>query len=268
MTQVVRLYITDTLSPGALIALDEQRAHYVRHVMRLEDDEKITAFNAENGEWEASLQSQGKRSVQLVIGTQVSTPRPCPDVWLAFAAIKNKNELVVEKATELGVREIHPIFTRHAVVKSVNIEKLQAHATLAAEQCERHDVPAITTHKNLANFLGSHPAGRLLLYGDETGASAPLFTVIPAPERGSSITRDTPASGPRPPIKSGVTILIGPEGGFSAEEHRMLQSSTFAIGFGMGPRILRADTAAVAALACVLSAAGDWSQPPHFKRPS
>jgi 16S rRNA (uracil1498-N3)-methyltransferase len=241
---MIRLYTAESLFANARVMLDEARAHYVRNVMRLRDGDCIGAFNARDGEWEASIHANGKRDVALVIGKKLSAPRPCPDVWIAFAAIKNKNELVVEKATELGVSAIHPIITQHSVVKSLNTEKLQLHAMEAAEQCERFDIPVITPHKNLATFLGKFPTGRILLYGDESGTQ----------------TQPLPALPPQP-----LCILIGPEGGFSAEEHRMLQTCPFAQGFSMGPRILRADTAAISALACVMRTAGDWHHPPHFR---
>jgi len=243
----IRLYVATPLLTGALISLDEARAHYVRHVMRRGEGDKIAAFNAESGEWEATLRMHGKRDVQLSIGRQIAEPRVSPDIWLAFATIKNKNELVVEKATELGARELHPIITQHSVVKNINMEKLEAHAIEAAEQCERHDVPAITAHKNLANFLGDFPKDRVLLYGDESGKGKPLPELLPE-------LKDKK-----------LAILIGPEGGFSADEHYILKSVEFARGFGMGSRILRADTAAVAALGFVQAATGDWNGTPHFK---
>jgi 16S rRNA (uracil1498-N3)-methyltransferase len=243
----IRLYVAAPLLTGALVALDDARAHYVRHVMRKNEGDVIAAFNAESGEWEATLRMSGKRHVQLAIGKKISAPRPSPDVWFAFAAIKNKNELVTEKATELGASQLHPIITQHSVVRNINVEKLEAHAIEAAEQCERHDIPGITPHKNLANFLGVFPKERILLYGDESGKGKPLPDII-------SEYKNTK-----------LALLIGPEGGFSADEHRILQSAEYAVGFGMGPRILRADTAAIAALACIQSATGDWSQAPHFK---
>lgn len=243
---LIRLYIAQSLYTGSVIALDEARAHYVRHVMRLGDGAVIAAFNGENGEWEAILRIQGKREVQLMIGAQRAAPRRCPDVWLAFAMIKNKSELVVEKATELGVHQIHPIITQHSVVKNINTDKLHAHAIEAAEQCERHDVPAIIPHKNLRTFLSEFPQDRLLLYGDESGHGKPLAAILGH-------------------LASAVCLLIGPEGGFSTDEHRILQSVKFTQGFGMGPRILRADTAAIAALACIQSAVGDWTETPHFR---
>lgn len=243
----LRLFVATPLLSGMLVTLDEPRAHYVRNVMRRKENDAIAVFNAESGEWEAHVRLSGKRHVQLAIGRKIASPRPSPDLGLAFATIKNKNELVVEKATELGVSDIHVIITQHSVVKSVNMEKLTAHAIEAAEQCERHDVPRISTHKNLASFLGDFPQGEHLLYGDETGRGKPLADIISA-TKGKKIT-----------------ILIGPEGGFSADEHHLLASVAFAHGFGMGPRILRADTAAIAALSCIQSATGDWSEAPHFK---
>jgi len=243
----IRLFVAEPLETGALITLDEARAHYVQRVMRMREGEKLCVFNAQSGEWLATLSSAGKRSAQLTIGVQISPPRVCPDIWLAFAAIKNKNELVVEKATELGVRELHAIVTQHSVVKNINLEKLEAHAMEAAEQCERHDIPTITPHKNLASFLGEYPADRILLYGDETGEGKPLPEILRSLEAKK------------------LCVLIGPEGGFSADEHRILKSVTYTVGFGLGPRILRADTAAVAALACVQAVTGDWEKRPHFK---
>lgn len=246
-TPTIRLYVAENLLTGSLIMLDEARAHYVRHVMRRNDGDVIAAFNAESGEWEATLRMQGKKAVQLAIGKKIAGPRTSPDVWLAFATVKNKNELIVEKATELGVSALHTIVTQHSVVKSVNMEKLAAHAIEAAEQCERHDVPEITEHKNLGTFLGSFPADRVLLYGDESGKGKKL------PEILSTV------------IGKKIAVLVGPEGGFSGPEHHMLHALPQAKGFGMGPRILRADTAAVAALACVMATTGDWDAAPHFK---
>ena len=236
-----RLYIAESISPGAFVSLDEARAHYVRHVMRLGNGDRVAVFNAESGEWEAAVHMSGKRSVQLLVGKQLAAPHPCPDVWLAFAAIKNKSELVVEKATELGVREIHPIVTQHSVVKNINIEKLRAHAIEAAEQCERHDVPTIVPHKNLGSFLDTFPKDRTLLYGDESGNGKPL------PEALDGIGGKKTA------------MLIGPEGGFSEEEKSRLRALPFVRPLSLGPRILRAETAALAAVVLWQSAVGDWA---------
>lgn len=243
----IRLYVDQPLLTGSLVTLDESRAHYLRHVMRRREGDKIAAFNAESGEWEASLRESGKRGAQLAIGHKISDARPCPDISFAFALIKNKSESMVEKATELGVRAIHAITTQHGVVKGANEEKLRAHLIEAAEQCERHDVPTLHIYKNLGLFLGSWDTTRPLLYGDESGQGKPLSEII--------------ATLPSPK----AAILVGPEGGFSEDEHRMLHAAPFAHSFGMGPRILRADTAGIAALACLMAAHGDWQLAPHFK---
>ena len=167
-----------------------------------------------------------------------------PDIWLAFAPIKNKTDLVVEKAVELGVTALQIVYTRHAVVKSINREKLTAHAIEAAEQCGRHDVPRFEEYSELSSLLGQWPEDRTLLYGDESGGGEPLKTLLPSLKNGK------------------YAILIGPEGGFSADEHHMLKLAKNVNPFGMGPRILRADTAAVAALACVQAWLGDWNEQP------
>lgn len=242
-----RLFIDHPLSPGALVALDTQRAHYLLNVMRKKAGDMIAVFNGEAGEWLAEIEQPGKRNVSLAIRSQIAPQRQTPDVWLAFALIKNKSEIVVEKAVELGVSKILPLVTQHAVVKHANLAKLQAHAIEAAEQCERSDVPAITSYDTLAKLLGDWPGDRVLLYGDETGTGESLANVIAANH------------------KAKFGVLIGPEGGWSEDELRMLQLAKNAKAFGMGPRILRADTAAVAALACVVSATGEWEQKPHFK---
>lgn len=243
---LTRLYVVENLLTGSLVALDESRAHYLLHVMRKREGDVLAVFNADSGEWLAEIESTSKRGARLIIKEKIAEPRMSPDVWLAFALIKNKSELVVEKAVELGISKILPLVTQHSVVKSANEEKLMAHAIEAAEQCERHDVPDIVPQKNLAALLGAWPKDRVLLYGDETGGGEPLQNVV------ANLT-------------SACGVLIGPEGGFSADELRMLSAAPFAKAFGMGPRILRADTAAVAALACIQSVRGDWQQRPHFK---
>ncbi|NDC57430.1 MAG: RsmE family RNA methyltransferase, partial [Alphaproteobacteria bacterium] len=156
-------------------------------------------------------------------------------------------ERMVEKAVELGVSALLPVVTQHSVVRSVNEDKLLAHAIEAAEQCERHDVPQFVQYKDIGALLGNWPQDRLLLHADETGGGRNLQDLLPA------------LAGKK------YAVLIGPEGGFSADERRMIAACGQAVGFGMGPRILRADTAAIAALACVQCYAGDWDAPPRFE---
>jgi 16S rRNA (uracil1498-N3)-methyltransferase len=246
----IRLFVNEPYASGQSLVLEQGQSHYLAHVMRAREGDQVTLFNGSEGVWLAEIVSVAKKSVTLKLLSQLDKQRSSPDLWLAFAPIKNKTELVVEKAIELGVSALLPVFTRHAVVRSINHEKLAAHAIEAAEQCERHDVPAITEYKDLASLLGSWPKDRILLYADESGSGADLKTVLS--------TLSAKACG----------VLVGPEGGFSAEERQILQRMEFVKAFGMGPRILRADTAAVAALACVQSWLGDWSEKPHFEAAS
>jgi 16S rRNA (uracil1498-N3)-methyltransferase len=243
----IRLFVNEPLRTGALLTLAQGQSHYLSHVMRARAGDAVAVFNGSEGQWRAEVQDVGKKSVTLVLCEQMEKQKPSPDIWLVFAPIKNKTELVVEKATELGASALLPVFTRHAVVRSVNMDKLQAHAIEAAEQCERHDVPRIEQYKDLGALLSAWPQGRTLLYADESGVGEDLKTMLP----------QLP--------KSSYAILIGPEGGFAADEQHMLRQASFVRPFCMGPRILRADTAAVAALACVQAWLGDWQEKPHFE---
>jgi len=236
----IRLYVNEPFAAQQHIMLGQGQSHYLANVMRCREGDGVAIFNGRDGEWLASVAAVQKKSVTLALVKKCRDQKNSPDLWIAFAPIKNKTELVVEKAVELGVSALLPVFTRHAVVRSINQEKLMAHAIEAAEQCGRLDVPSIEEHKDLATLLAAWPKDRTLLYGDETGGGAALKALLPALPRG----------------KYGV--LIGPEGGFSAEEHHMLRMASFVKPFGMGPRLLRADTAAVAALACVQAWLGDW----------
>ena len=242
-----RLFVPGDYGAEQTLMLESAQAHYLAHVMRFSEGERLAVFNGADGEWEAQLAQLHKKHAVLRLLRKRAPQRPSPDVWLAMAPIKMKTELVVEKATELGVSTILSVIARHCVVKSVNAEKLHARAIEAAEQCERHDVPVLEERKDLGDLLSRWPRDRLLLYGDESGQSAPL------PQLLDSLTAGAPCG-----------VLIGPEGGFSSEERRMLQAASWARGFGMGPRILRADTAAVAALSCIMARVADWHTPPHF----
>lgn len=247
MPQDIRLYVSEPLAEGVEIALPQAQSHYLAHVMRCKPGDSVSLFNGADGQWQAEIVAVGKKMVAVAPRTRTRPQTSSPDLWLVFAPIKNKTELVVEKAVELGVSKLLPVVTRHCVVRSVNLEKLEAHAVEAAEQCERLDIPSLETRKDLPYLLGDWPKGRLLLYGDESGGGAPLAALL------TSLPKDTP-----------MAILIGPEGGFAAEEFECLRACSFTRPFGMGPRILRADTAAIAALACVQAHQGDWNQQPHF----
>lgn len=246
----IRLFVNEPYAAGQALVLSDGQSHYLSHVMRQREGDKVAVFNGRDGQWLAEITAASKKSVTLTLVSQLDRQKTCPDVWLAFAPIKNKTELVVEKAVELGVSALMPVFTRHSVVRSVNHDKLKAHAIEAAEQCERHDVPAITEYKDIPALLAAWPKDRLLLFADEGGSGEDLKTLL------SSLS-----------IRS-CGILIGPEGGFARDEQQMLAQAPFVRPFGMGPRILRADTAAVAALSCVQAQIGDWSEKPHFEAAS
>lgn len=242
----IRLYVPQPFLAGSRLSLSENQSHYVANVMRCKEGDRLAVFNGQDGEWLAEIVVIAKKSVTLGLVEQRAAQKNSPDLWLAFAPIKNKTDLVVEKAIELGVSAILPVFTRYAVVRSINADKLAAHAIEAAEQCERHDVPRIEEFKDLAALLAAWPQDRTLLYGDESGSG----------ESFKQLTKILP------PGK--YAVLIGPEGGFAPEEHELLKSFPLVTPFSMGPRILRADTAAVAALACVQAWLGDWEEKPRF----
>ncbi len=246
MAQEIRLYTKYQLEEHCRVNLEGSQAHYLINVMRCEIGDRISLFNGRDGQWQAEVTSISKRSISLIALAKMRGQSPSPDLWLVFAPIKGKSELVVEKATELGVSKIIPVVTRHCVVRSVNMEKLEAHAIEASEQCERLDVPTLETHKDLSHLLGAWDGNRKLLYGDESGKGTSLTKVL------NDMKQEK------------IAILIGPEGGFADDEFSMLRACGFTIPFGMGPRILRADTAAVSALACVQSHMGDWDLQPHF----
>lgn len=247
MAQEIRLYTTQALEERADIVLSVEQSHYIAHVMRCKVGDYISLFNGRDGQWQAEITSVSKKSISVLPLKQTRPQTYSPDLWLIFAPLKNKTELVVEKATELGVSKILPIVTRHSVVRSVNLEKLAIHAEAAAEQCERLDIPTLETHKDLSYLLGAWEKNRILLYGDETGGGESLTKIL----KNMDNTQKT-------------AVLIGPEGGFAADEIAMLRACDFTKAFGMGGRILRADTAAIAAVACVQAQLGDWDIKPHF----
>jgi 16S rRNA (uracil1498-N3)-methyltransferase len=240
---VTRLFVEAPLASGETVDLDEGRAHKLRHVLRLSPGAEVMLFNGRDGEWLARIGDLKKRSARLDVVRQIRPQTPEPDIWLLFAPIKGERiDGVAEKATELGVSALLPVSTERTVVARINRERLLAHAVAAAEQCRRLSVPAVAKLRPLAEALADWPAKRRLLLADETGASPPLATSL----RGMS-----------PPL----AVLIGPEGGFAASELDDLKKRSFVIAVGLGPRILRADTAAVAALSIAQALAGDWSRP-------
>jgi 16S rRNA (uracil1498-N3)-methyltransferase len=222
-------------------------------VLRLDAGDSLRVFNAREGEWRASVSAKTKRGMSVRVEALLREPREAPDLDLLFAPVKrHATDLIVEKATELGVRRLRPIITQRTIAETVRVDRLQSIAREAAEQTERFDAPEICEPLSLARALDGWDASRPLIYADEAGddASAPW---------GGEVGRAEPILAALQKVKAErLALLIGPEGGFTPEERRMLRSLTHVIAVSLGPRILRAETAAIAALGVVQSAWGDW----------
>lgn len=245
----VRVFVKDGLAAGARVPLFAEQAHYLKNVMRLEAGDEVRVFNGRDGEWRARLESAGKKNAVLMVEKQARPQEPEPDLWLAFAPLKkNRMDIVVEKATELGVSVLWPVFTRNTDPARVNGGRLRAQVVEAAEQCGRLTVPDVRDAAALDAAVQAWPSDRRLFVLDETGGGAPIADAFAA-ERN------------RPRAPHG--LLIGPVGGFAPSELDALRKLPFATLVGLGPRILRAETAAVAALACWQALLGDWRCPPR-----
>ena len=239
-----RLFVEDDLAAGAGLTLDGPRAHYLRDVLRLGVGAEVLLFNGRDGEWQAKVAATAKRSLDLGLEGQTRPQGPEPDLWLCFAPVKKARiDFIAEKATELGVSALVPVLTRRTNVERVNVERLRANAVEAAEQTERLTVPEVREPASLEQVLKAWPATRRLLIADETGGGRPILDAL----------RDA-QSGP-------WAVMIGPEGGFTREELDRIAALPGVLPVGLGPRILRADTAAVAALSCLQAAIGDWREP-------
>ena len=248
-----RLFVGADLAPGVTVALDPRAAHYLRDVLRLGAGAEIALFNGRDGEYAARLARVGKQTGALEVVAQRRPQRAEPDVWLLFAPVKRARiDAIVEKATELGVLRLMPVLTRRTNVARVNLARLAAIAIEAAEQCERLTVPAVDAPAPLETVLVGWPGDRLLFAADETGAAPPLarrLGAMPEPRGAASPSR--------------WALLVGPEGGFAPAELDALRQFQFVTPVGLGPRVLRADTAVTAALAVVQSWIGDWAERPR-----
>jgi 16S rRNA (uracil1498-N3)-methyltransferase len=243
-----RLFTEADLSGGADTELTEAQAHYLRHVMRRAEGAPLLLFNGRDGEWTAELALHGKKAASARVTAQTRPQAAEPDIWLCFAPIKRARiDYIAEKATELGVAVLQPVLTQHTAVERVNVERLRANAIEAAEQTERLAVPEVRPPVELMRLLGQWPAGRRLLMCDETGGGPPIAEALAGLD---DAARAAPWG-----------IVIGPEGGFAPAELTALRRMKDVMAVGLGPRILRADTAALAALACWQALVGDWRQP-------
>lgn len=257
---MIRLHVTDDLVEGVEITPESGQVHYLVNVMRLRAGEELLLFNGRDGEWRAAVAEADKRRCRLRVTAQTKVQALPPDLELAIALVKRARlETVVEKAAEFGCRRVRLILTRRTNADHSNVARLQAIATEAAEQTGRLDVPEVLEPVKLDRLLDAWPDGRRLMFCDEAGddpeaewggregRAMPVLDALVLP-RGTGEHND------------GWTILIGPEGGFDPAERERLRASPFVAPVTLGPRILRADTAAIAALALWQAALGDWRE--------
>jgi 16S rRNA (uracil1498-N3)-methyltransferase len=237
---VIRLFVTDDLAAGAAVTLPEAQAHYLLHVIRLGAGESLLAFNGRDGEWRASLAGAGKRGAVLQIESQVRQQAIGPDLDLVVSLVKRARlETIVEKAAELGARRVRLVTTERTNAERTRVDRLSAIAAEAAEQTGRLDVPQVLEPEKLDRLLGDWPSERPLMFCDEAGEAQPVLAALAGR-----------AAGP-------WAILIGPEGGFSPKERALIRALPAAVPVSLGPRILRADTAAISALTLWQAALGD-----------
>jgi 16S rRNA (uracil1498-N3)-methyltransferase len=251
-----RLYVTGILKPATEVTLDKSQAHYLRNVLRLKSGDGVLAFNGKDGEWQAAL-ADGKRPA-LTVQEQTRPQTEPQDLHYLFAPLKHERlDYMVQKAVEMGASRLQPMLTRHTQVKRVNLDRMRANAIEAAEQCGVLSIPEISEPMTFARALAARKADRLLVFCDEEAVvKDPIATLADArqgPAAHLPLTMSPAGSGRQP-----LALLIGPEGGFAEEERAALLKLTNIVRLSLGPRILRADTAAVAALALIQAALGDW----------
>lgn len=230
-----RLYVEQVLVEGGSVTLEGAPANYLGNVLRLRPGAQVKLFDDRTGEWLAEVAEAGKKKVALAVLRHLRTRESVPDLWLLFAPIKRgRIDWLVEKATELGVARLVPVLTQRTIVDRLNLDRLRAHAIEAAEQCDRTALPELADPTKLDALLRDWPEERSLWFADERGGDA--FAAFPGP----------------------AAILTGPEGGFTDEERNKIRALPQARPVSLGPRILRADTAALAAVSLWMAGAGDW----------
>lgn len=238
-----RLFVAAPLAPEAKLTLSRGQSHYLVNVMRRGRGDNALLFNGRDGEWQAVIDEANPRACSLRVVALTRPQAAGADIWLLFAPIKRQRiDLMAEKATELGVRVLQPVITERTIVTRLNVARLRAHAIEAAEQCGLLCVPELREACPLGQILERWPKERRLLFCDEGGAARPMLDALQAAAKGP------------------WALLIGPEGGFSARERTELRAHRGVIAVSLGPRLLRADTAAVAALALWQAVLGDWGE--------
>lgn len=232
-----RLFVPQALTEESVIDLNAAQANYLGNVMRLQEGAELLVFDGSSGEWLARVAAASRKRMSLTVKRQTREPETIPDVWLAFAPVKRaQTDWLVEKATELGVARLIPVMTQRTVPVRVKLERLETIAIEAAEQCCRTLLPEISEPLRLEQLLGRRDSRRRLYFADEGGGEPPAGAF----KRGPAL------------------ILTGPEGGFTDDERASIRSSDNTVAISLGPRILRAETAALAALSAYMALAGDW----------
>jgi 16S rRNA (uracil1498-N3)-methyltransferase len=239
--RIPRLHLMEPLAAGAVVALSAAQAHHLHTVLRLIRGAPVAAFNARDGEWRCRTGDIGGRGGTLIVERLLRSAETQADLWLLFAPIKRARlDWLVEKATELGASALLPAWTRHTQNERLNLDRLRAHAIAAAEQSERLSVPVLHPPQTLDAILADWPGERRLIVCDETGAGEPVAIAMAG--LGAAPT----------------ALLTGPEGGFDETELDRLGKLSFVTRVGLGPRVLRADTAAIAVMSVFQAIAGDW----------
>lgn len=234
-----RLFVPDQLASGRIFALDGPQAHYLGKVMRVREGDVVILCDDQTGEWTAQVIAVGKHRIDLTVTEHLRAREAVPDLWLCPALLKkDRFDLVLEKATELGIARIQPLLTRRCVADKLNLERARAITTEAAEQCARTALPQLAEPAKLDALLAGWPEGRALFFADENGGepAAAAFAAHAGP----------------------AAILVGPEGGFDDAERERIRAHPAARAISLGPRILRGETAAIAALSVWMASAGDW----------
>jgi len=240
-SKLPRLFVKSQLGPGAEIALVPEQAHYLGNVLRMKPGDQVLLFNGADGEWCARLTALGKKKAAATPEHQTRRQEDGPDLHYLFAPIKRARlDYMAQKATEMGVSVIQPVITRRTVAERVNTGRLHANAIEAAEQCGILRVPEVRAPQKLETLLKQWDKARLLIFADEAAPTASPLQALAAQSAHP------------------LAVLIGPEGGFEPEERAALLTQTYVIPLSLGPRVMRADTAAVACLALVNAALGDW----------
>ena len=240
MKTTPRLHLDLGLAAGAEHDLPREQAHYLTGVLRLGPGDPVSLFNGRDGEWLAYLTAVTKKGASLRCERQVAEVQPPPDIDYCFAPLKHARlDYVVQKATELGARRLRPVITQRTIAERVNMERMKANVIEAAEQCNLIFVPELFEPVKLPKLLQAWEPPRALIFCDETAAIANPLEALK-------------------PLAAPAAVLIGPEGGFTGEEKALLMSLPFVTAISLGPRIMRADTAAVAALTLVQASLGDW----------